>query len=117
MAGRFHDPTRSASPSAGRSAAKLLLLLFLLLPSLGKADVIYLKNGRKIAAQITREDDKQVFYEVNGGELSVPKSIIDHVEKGDLPVTAPLQSSTRPSREVPLPMAGPPEVAIEPGPG
>jgi tetratricopeptide (TPR) repeat protein len=45
------------------------------------ADVIYLKNGRKIVARITREDSKEVFYEVEGGEFGVPKTLVEKVEK------------------------------------
>ena len=45
------------------------------------ADVIYLKNGRKIVARITREDSKQVYYEVESGEVGIPKSLVKKVEK------------------------------------
>jgi tetratricopeptide (TPR) repeat protein len=100
---------------AGRTAALLLPLLFLLFPSLVQADVIYLKNGRKLVAQVTKEDDKQVFYEVDGGEISVPKSLIDHVEKSDAPGAASQEGTARSSREVPLPMSSLPEVSVEPG--
>ena len=44
-----------------------LPLTLLLCPSLLLADIIYLKNGGKIVAPVTREDTKQVFYEIGGG--------------------------------------------------
>ena len=90
-----------------------LVCVLLLFPSLLSADVIYLKNGRKIVAQVTKEDEKQVTYEVEGGELSVPKSLVDHVEKSDTPAAAPAQGSFRPSRDVPLPLTPPVDPLIE----
>ena len=51
------------------------------MPSTAFADVIYLKNGRKIVGQVTQEDSKQVIYSIQGGELSIPKSMVDHIEK------------------------------------
>src|ERR1019366_57877 len=65
----------------------------LLLPSLLFADVIYLKNGHKIVAQVTREDEKQVSYETDSGEFSVPKGLVDHVEKTQAPAAAPGQQT------------------------
>jgi len=87
----------------------LFLLPFLatLIPSYAFADVIYLKNGRKIVGQVTREDSKQVVYSIQGGELSIPRSMVDHIEKSAEPADEqrPHQSETPPekAREVPLP--------------
>jgi len=88
------------------------LCAMLLLPSLLFADVIYLKNGHKIVAQVTKEDEKQVSYETDGGEFAVPKSMVDHVEKSDAQA-APGQQTTKPSRDVPLPITPPIEGAEE----
>lgn len=49
--------------------------------SLSRADVIVLKNGRKIFATVTREDSKQVFYALGEGEVALPRSLIDRIEK------------------------------------
>ena len=91
------------------------MCVLLLFPSLLLADVIYLKNGRKIVAQVTKEDEKQVYYEVDGGEFAVSKSMVDHVEKSDAPAAAPAQGSPRPSRDVPLPLTPPVDSSIEEG--
>ena len=48
------------------------------------ADKIVLKNGRLIVANNVKEDGDKVRYETSAGELSIPKSIVDHVEKGGL---------------------------------
>jgi tetratricopeptide (TPR) repeat protein len=81
------------------------------------ADVIYLKNGRKIVGQVTQEDSKQVIYLIQGGELSIPKSMVDHIQKSADPAEEqPPQASETPpekSREVPLP--SPPSGEFSPG--
>ena len=50
------------------------------------ADKIVLKNGRKIIAANVTEDASKVYYETPAGQLSIPKSIVDHIEKGLTPV-------------------------------
>jgi len=53
-----------------------------------RADKIVLKNGRQIVAYNVTEDGDKIRYETAAGELSLPKSIVDHIEKGGLmPVT------------------------------
>jgi tetratricopeptide (TPR) repeat protein len=47
-----------------------------------RADTIVLKNGRRIPALSVREDGDKVTYQTSAGELSLPKSIVDHIEKG-----------------------------------
>jgi len=54
----------------------------LLLSQAARADTIVLKNGRRIVALSVREEGDKVTYETAAGELSLPKSIVDHVEKG-----------------------------------
>jgi tetratricopeptide (TPR) repeat protein len=92
-----------------------MLCILLLFPSLLLADVIYLKNGRQIVAQVTKEDEKQVYYEADGGEFAISKTMVDHVEKSDAPAAAPAQGSPRPSRDVPLPITPPLDTSIEGG--
>jgi len=85
----------------------VVVLAVTVLPPDGHADTIYLKNGRKIVAQVTREDPKQVFYEVPGGELAIPRGLVDHIEKSPLPTPdAEGGGNTPPSargQELPLP--------------
>ena len=49
-----------------------------------RADKIVLKNGRTIIASNVRVDGDKIRYETSTGELSLPKSIVDHIEKGGL---------------------------------
>jgi tetratricopeptide (TPR) repeat protein len=55
------------------------------------ADTIVLKNGRRIVAESVVMDGDKVRYLTAAGELALPKSIVDHIEKGgvgQLPGTA-----------------------------
>jgi len=64
----------------------LAIGLSLLLANETRADTIVLKNGRRIAAlSVSLEGDK-VRYLTSAGELALPKSIVDHIETGQVPV-------------------------------
>ncbi|PYT94399.1 MAG: hypothetical protein DMG36_04710 [Acidobacteria bacterium] len=54
----------------------------LLLGAYALGDTIVLKNGRRIAALSAVEEGDKVKYMTSAGELSLPKSIVDHIEKG-----------------------------------
>jgi tetratricopeptide (TPR) repeat protein len=56
----------------------------LLLAGTARADKIVLKNGRKIIAYNVVEDGDKIRYETSAGQLALPKSIVDHIEKGGL---------------------------------
>jgi tetratricopeptide (TPR) repeat protein len=49
-----------------------------------RADKIVLKNGRTIVAYSVVEDGDKIRYETRAGQLSLPKSIVDHIERGGL---------------------------------
>ncbi|HEV2351008.1 MAG TPA: hypothetical protein VG028_14300 [Terriglobia bacterium] len=50
------------------------------------ADTIYLKNGHQLVGKVSRQDDRQIVYESGDGEVAIPRSLVDHIEKG--PVTS-----------------------------
>src|SRR5262249_45145183 len=53
-------------------------------------DTIVLKNGRRIVALSVVEEGDKVRYQTSAGELSLPKSIVDHIEKGGaMPLEGP----------------------------
>jgi tetratricopeptide (TPR) repeat protein len=64
-----------------RAACVLLCLAFTLVVSYGWADTIVLKNGRRIPAGAVTEDGDKVFYEGAEGQIALPKSLIDRIEK------------------------------------
>jgi tetratricopeptide (TPR) repeat protein len=67
-------------------AAKTLTFIALMLASAltARADKIVLKNGRQIVAYNVVEVGDKVQYETSAGQLSIPKSLVDHIEKGGL---------------------------------
>ncbi len=66
----------------------LLSACLLLTAGAARADKIVLKNGRIIVAYNVVEDGDKVRYETSAGQLALPKSIVDHIERGGLlPVT------------------------------
>jgi len=60
----------------------LLFVAFLLMGYRAAADTIVLKNGRRIIALSVVEEGDKVKYQTSAGELSLPKSIVDHIERG-----------------------------------
>ncbi len=74
------------------------------------ADTIYLKNGQKIVAEVLRENEKQVVYESGGGEYTIPRALIDHIEKTP---QGPAALRTIPKADLPLPSIASEEPAAE----
>src|ERR1700720_665979 len=68
---------------AGRSWSGLLVALLCLASAFpAAADTIVLKNGRRIVALAVVEEGDKVRYQTAAGDLTLPKSIVDHIEKG-----------------------------------
>src|ERR1700751_2247732 len=59
----------------------LAFALCLLGAKQARADTIVLKNGRRIAALSVVVEGDKVRYLTSAGELALPKSIVDHIEK------------------------------------
>jgi tetratricopeptide (TPR) repeat protein len=62
----------------------VLALVLLLMAAQARADKIVLKNGRKILAYNVVEVGDKIRYETAAGQLTIPKSMVDHIEKGGL---------------------------------
>jgi len=71
-----------------RMRTLLCIVISFLFASSARADKIVLKNGRQIVASNVTVDGDRIRYESSAGELSIPKSIVDHVEKGLVPSVA-----------------------------
>ena len=69
-------------PFAHPYRAVLLGFVALFACSQARADTVVLKNGRRITALSAFEEGDKVKYLTPAGELSLPKSIVDHIEKG-----------------------------------
>ncbi len=113
-------PCLSMRVSWARSLSPIFLALAIAAtPSVALADVIYLKNGHKIVAEVTREDSKQVFYESGGGEVAIPRSLVDRIEKSPVLAdeAAPTDDTARGNRVRKLLLPPPPsaETTLTPG--
>jgi tetratricopeptide (TPR) repeat protein len=89
-----------------RSALLFGLALGLAGPPTVWADAIYLKNGKRIVADSTRRDGKQVIYQTGGGEFTIPWELVDHIDMSVPAVQPPADSTATqriPARDLPLP--------------
>jgi tetratricopeptide (TPR) repeat protein len=82
-------PARGLHPLAASLAARSLTALAaglaaLLLGAPAWADTIVLKNGRRIIGSNVTEEGEHVHYETAAGELSLPKAIVDRIERNGL---------------------------------
>jgi tetratricopeptide (TPR) repeat protein len=73
------------------------------------ADVIVLKNGRRIVVSQAVEENGRVSGETPAGQLSVPRSIVDHVERGGM---SPTSGAARAAGSLSI---APPAAEDEPG--
>lgn len=88
LAGRqFRLMLRARRPKVSRLGLLTACTLFLVIltPCSSRADIIHLKNGRTISARVVSQDEKQLVYEIGGGEISISSSLVDHVEKVEQP--------------------------------
>jgi tetratricopeptide (TPR) repeat protein len=96
-------------PRKVMQAPRVLAMLgcVLLFAGAAHADKIVLKNGRKIVAYNVVEDGDKVRYETSAGQLALPKSIVDHIEKGGLmpPMGSPAAAAASLNLEPPEPAA------------
>jgi tetratricopeptide (TPR) repeat protein len=65
-----------------RFCATIFLLFFSCVTAL-QADVIYLKNGKKLECTGVREEGNEVKYTIAGGTVAIPKSMVIRIEKSD----------------------------------
>jgi tetratricopeptide (TPR) repeat protein len=68
----------------GRHALPLLLAICATFCGNAAADTIVLKNGRRIVALLAVEEGDKIRYQTSAGELTLPRSIVDHIEKGSV---------------------------------
>jgi hypothetical protein len=52
------------------------------------ADTIHLRNGRTIVADHVRENGNHYEYELGDDSYAIPKSLVEHVDAGGMPVHA-----------------------------
>jgi tetratricopeptide (TPR) repeat protein len=89
-----------------KSAAALALLV--VIPSVTRADEIFLKNGNKITGQVVRESPREVVYYRADGEYTLPRSIVDRIERtsasaaDSLAATHAREAESKPAAPMPV---------------
>jgi tetratricopeptide (TPR) repeat protein len=80
------------------------------------ADTIVLKNGRRILVLSVADEGDKVRYQTAAGELTLPKSIIDHIERGgSVPSSAASLTMAPPAAESSLANAAAESAAVHNG--
>jgi len=65
-----------------RSNQALFLLLFVLSAQSSTADVIHLRNGKKLSVERAWEDGDRIHYERNGNVFGFSKELVERIEQG-----------------------------------
>jgi len=65
-----------------RRASQLAAICLVAAASTRGGDTIVLKNGRRIIALSVTQEGEKIIYETASGTLSIPRSIVDHIERG-----------------------------------
>jgi tetratricopeptide (TPR) repeat protein len=87
--------------------APLLLSVCLIAAAIALGDTIVLKNGRRIAALSVTQEGNKITYETASGTLSLPRSIVDHIEHGATPWPEAASSASTLSLKAPESEAAP----------
>ena len=91
--------------SLRRSNRALFLLLFVLSAQSSTADVIHLRNGKKLSVERAWEDGGRIHYERNGNVFGFSKELVERIEQGQYsPRPQDVVSSTGIQREQSVPV-------------
>src|SRR5438876_3070016 len=94
---------------ASRIRTVLLSVVLLSVSSRAAADTIVLKNGKRIIALSAVEEGDKVKYLTSAGELSLPKSIVDHIERSGAVLMGGAPGADAPNLPTPPPTREPAE--------
>src|SRR6202171_1983207 len=90
--------------------------LLLVVAQPASADTIVLKNGRRILVLSVADEGDKVRYQTAAGELTLPKSIVDHIERGGaVPSSAASLTMAPPAAESSLANAAAKSAAVHDG--
>lgn len=89
----------------------------LFVASIARADIIYLKNGRQIECESAWEEGKEIKYQISGGIVGMPRSMVAKVVHTDPPAqTKPASNpQTNSAAEIPEPLKQQTGAAVTPG--
>lgn len=127
MADRMQGCREVQSLSHHRTGALSIALLvgtsiglgLILSPTACRAETIHLKNGRKIVAEIVREDARQIFVMRGGGEFAIPRTMVERIEKSsgleEATNDSTVETPSDRTRDLPLPPPPSEETGAEAG--
>jgi hypothetical protein len=76
-------------------------MMLMLASAAASADTIHLKNGRTILADHVRENGSRYEYDIGDDSYAIPKSSVDRVETGGMPVNAPSSGASGTASDLP----------------
>ena len=68
----------------------------MLTASVASADTIVLKNGRRIVASNVTENGDHITYETPAGQMSIPKSIVERIDRDNFAYSSAAGAPTIP---------------------
>jgi tetratricopeptide (TPR) repeat protein len=82
-----------------QSGPALMLFVAVCLPAGVWGDTIHLKNGRRIVADTVRESGNRVEYTIGESSYAIPKSAVERIDAGGVPLVSPAPAPTVPEVE------------------
>ena len=79
----------ASAPGWPRTRHALLAASLLLLPGLVRSDVLHLKDGRSLKVESWEIRGENLVFEIAGGSVTIPRSLLERVEKTSEPAPAP----------------------------
>jgi len=60
-----------------------------------QADIVHLKNGRRIEGKVTKETGEVIVIKIAGGEITIKKSTIQRIEPKEFDISEPVKETVR----------------------
>jgi tetratricopeptide (TPR) repeat protein len=76
-------------------------MMLMLALAAASADTIHLKNGRTILADHVRENGTRYEYDIGDDSYAIPKSSVDHIETGGMPINGSSLGATKSADDLP----------------
>jgi hypothetical protein len=67
----------------GKLSLTAAVLILILIPPAGRADILYLKNGRQLKVERAWQDTDQIWFILQGLKASIPQSRVVRIESGN----------------------------------
>ena len=105
---------RAGARFPSRLARILLSATFVLLPAAAHADILHLKDGRSLKVESWEIRGDNLIFEIAGGSVTVPKSLLERVEKTVDPAAPASVQTPVPATPIPSAPARPAPAPVKP---